>query len=186
MKVGTVRDAIVAELVTKLLVKIVCVERELVTREFVITVLVTTRGAEMKLKAVTAFVSIDDAKRPIVDTLEAWRSAIKVVPSPSKKRREDTRSVCAVKLGTVSDEIIPELTFIVLAFSVLNVPVLARTMPPTSKFTVGTLQLIPTFLNARSIIIVSLNNMVEFARNIWFVERKKVGIFWERISKFGC
>ena len=169
-----------------MLVKIVCVERELVTREFVTTVLVVTRGAEMKLKAVTAFVSIEDAKRPIVDTLEPWRSAMKVVPSPSKKRIEETSSVCAVKLGTVRVEIIPELTFIVLAFNVLNIPVCALTVPPTSKFTVGTLQLIPTFLNARSTRSVSLSNMVEFPRNIWFVERKKVGIFCERISKFGC
>ena len=59
------------------------------------------RGAEMKLKAVTAFVSIEDAKRPIVDTLEPWRSAIKVVPSPSKKRIEETRSFCTVRAAVV-------------------------------------------------------------------------------------
>ena len=70
MKVGTVRERIVAELVTKLPVKIVCVDRELVTKEFVITVLAMWRGDEMKLKAVTAFVIIDEAHIPIVDTLE--------------------------------------------------------------------------------------------------------------------
>ena len=61
---------------------------------------------------------------------------------------------------------IPELTFIVLAFSVLIIAVCARIVPPTSKLTLGTLQLIPTFLNARSIISVSFMRIVEVAKNI--------------------
>ena len=48
-------------LVVKLLVTEVCVESVLVKRKFVKTVLVSKRGAEMKLKAVIALVIIDDA-----------------------------------------------------------------------------------------------------------------------------
>ena len=51
----------VAELVNKLLVTKFCVEILLASMKFVMTVEAVWRGAEMKLKAVMAFVIMEDA-----------------------------------------------------------------------------------------------------------------------------
>ena len=63
---------------------------------------------------------------------------MKLIPSPSKKRREETRSLCTVRDAVVcvlvaSDEAKREL--------VVNPPM--RTLPFTSKLKAGVLQLIP-------------------------------------------